>query len=65
MNIIGKTIIEVRNLSEEELNSESWGGNCVCLVLNDGTLIYPSSDGEGNNHGFLFGKKGKKGFVLN
>ena len=65
IDLIGKTIKSIRNLNQTEMDDEGWDGNCICLVLDDGTILYPSSDGEGNNHGFLFGRQGKKEFVLN
>jgi len=56
--LIGKKIVEVRPMTEEELESEGWdGGHGTVLVLDDGTLLYPSQDEEGNGTGVMFGKK--------
>lgn len=58
MKLKGKIIVKVRNLTEEELQVEGWDKDKVvsALVLNDGTLIYPSIDTEGNGPGELFGQ---------
>jgi hypothetical protein len=31
-----------------------WYERCVVMILDDGNMIYPSSDDEGNNAGALF-----------
>ena len=67
MEVEGKKIVAVRPLTKAELKAEGWEGysqTCVCLVLDDGTLLYPSADGEGNHPGAMFGKKGKQTFML-
>jgi len=54
--LIGKKIVEVRDMTEEELKAEGWDGDTVmCLVLDDGSKLYPSRDEEGNGGGALFG----------
>ena len=58
----GKRIVEVRAMTSEELEAEGWGdwqqfGSVPMFVLDDGTLIYPSRDAEGNGPGELFGSK--------
>jgi len=58
--LLGRKIVEIRPLTLAELKGESWEGwpfKTVALVLDDGTLLYPSRDGEGNGPGQLFGKK--------
>jgi hypothetical protein len=50
-------ITKIRWMSKKELEAEGWDESHVtCLELEDGTLIYPSRDGEGNGGGVLFGK---------
>jgi hypothetical protein len=34
-----------------------WYNKCVVIVLDDGTLVYPSKDDEGNDAGALFYQK--------
>lgn len=62
--LIGKTIVAVRPMSDEELEGEMWDRSAktpIVLVLSDGTLLYASRDGEGNGPGMLFGRLGKTG----
>lgn len=57
--IIGKKIVCIRPMTTKERESEGWDdcGGCTSVIeLDDGTLIYPSSDDEGNGGGTLFGK---------
>jgi hypothetical protein len=58
--LVGLTIVEVRPMTDAELKGEDWGvnlrhGRPPCLVLSNGTRLYPSSDDEGNDPGALFG----------
>mgnify|MGYP003679347646 CR=1 FL=1 len=54
-DMIGKKITAIRAMTSDELETEGWGGDrCVVIELEDGTLIYPSSDEEGNRAGSLF-----------
>ena len=56
---VGKSITEVRSMTSEELQAEGWDpphfGSVPVFVLDDGTLIYPSQDEEGNGPGQIFG----------
>jgi len=56
----GKEIVEVREMTEEELEREGWNeyrthGDVMALVLEGGEVIFPSQDPEGNGPGCLFG----------
>jgi hypothetical protein len=44
-------------MSKKELDQEGWESRqkVPVLVFSDGTLLYPSQDGEGNGPGELFG----------
>jgi len=67
VNVVGKNIVAVRKLTQEELERESWEGyedEVTALVLNDGSLVFASSDGEGNNPGLLFIQKGGEKFNI-
>lgn len=55
----GKIITEVRPMTITEREEEGWERGTFVLVLNDGTVIYPSQDDEGNDSGALFGKMPK------
>jgi hypothetical protein len=52
-------------MTKVEQNAEGWRRPATVLVLDDGTLLYPSRDGEGNDAGALFGKSpGGEQFTL-
>lgn len=55
--IVGKTIVAVRPMTKEETRHFMWfpgsGDMPMVLVLNDGTLLIPQQDPEGNGPGML------------
>lgn len=58
MTFTGKTIAEIRPMSDEEQAMEGWERTRYdppVVVFEDGTKIYPSQDHEGNGPGALFG----------
>ena len=65
---VGKRIVDVRPMTPEELQLEGWDapmfGTVPVFVLDDGTLIYPSQDAEGNGPGELFGSAGDSQFMV-
>jgi hypothetical protein len=52
--LLGRKIVKVRYMSEREAASMGWGSRPVVLQLDDGNLIYPSMDDEGNDAGAFF-----------
>lgn len=63
MNIIGRKIVDVIALSKDIVEAEGWEDSpysCIGLLLDDGNIIYPSQDEEGNGPGALFGKNVKE-----
>lgn len=64
--IVGQKIVKTRNLTKKEIEVEGWDIDepVSALELEDGTLIYPSSDDEGNGCGALFGTKGATSFRI-
>ena len=63
MNIIGRKIVDVINLNKQIVEDEGWEDSpypCIGLLLDDGNIIYPSQDSEGNGPGALFGKNIKE-----
>ena len=54
LEITGKKIKDVRYLTKEELARNGWRFPCIVLVLDDGSIIYPSRDEEGKDSGCLF-----------
>ena len=71
-DIIGQKIVGVRKMTEREREGEGWSDDpqpTFALVLENGTLLYPSSDEEGNGGGALFGNligddTGRFGFMV-
>ena len=55
---VGRKIVAVRRLTDQELDEESWvpnaGQSVVAVVLDDGSFLYPSADYEGNGPGAIF-----------
>lgn len=53
----GRRIERVRPMKERELRLLAWDGQRPGLVMemDDGTLLFPSRDPEGNGPGTLFG----------
>jgi len=59
-DFVGKKIVGVRYMSSEECEDMGWDSAPICLLLDDGTWIYPSRDDEGNDGGALFTNDDKK-----
>lgn len=53
-NFVGRTIVEVRYMTQHEVDLRGWYSRPLVMVLDNGTVMYPSSDDEGNNGGALF-----------
>ena len=51
--LLGKHIIKVEWMTDEECEEMMWSSKPVCFQLDDGTWLYPSQDDEGNNGGAL------------
>jgi len=52
--LVGRKIVLVRYMSEDERESMGWHTRPIVLQLDDGNMIYPSSDDEGNGAGAMF-----------
>lgn len=57
--LVGQTIKNVRPMTQAEIDKEGWSYPATVLVLGDGTKLYASRDGEGNDPGVLFGQTNK------
>jgi hypothetical protein len=55
--LLNRKIVEVRYLTEEEMEILGWYNRCVVFILDDDTIVYPSKDDEGNNAGALYFQK--------
>ena len=55
--LTGRRIVEVRTMSKRELEAEGWPPDQTVpvLVLDNGAILFPSRDEEGNGPGALFG----------
>lgn len=51
----GRKIKDVRYMETDEVNGLGWSCGAIVIELDNGTLLYPSCDDEGNNAGALFG----------
>lgn len=60
-HLTGKTIVSVRYLTKEEAKGMYWTAQCLVITLNDGTVLFPSRDDEGNGAGTMFGRTSKNG----
>ena len=56
--LYGRTITDLRYMTEEEARQWAWYERPLVLVLDDGTELFPSRDDEGNGGGALFGHRG-------
>jgi hypothetical protein len=73
VDIIGIKIKNIRPMTKREHNFEGWekdpNHRPYVIELENGVILYPSRDDEGNGPGTLFGrntkeKKNHQGFVL-
>lgn len=56
MDVVNRQIVAVRPMTKAEREAEGWCRPATVLVLDNGTILYPSRDDEGNDAGVLFGK---------
>ena len=52
--LVGKKIVSVEYMSNQEIKNIGWHKRPVCLGLDDGSWIYPQMDDEGNDGGVLY-----------
>lgn len=52
--LVGKKIVKVGYLLKEETEGLGWMHSSLAIELDDGTVIWPSRDDEGNDAGALF-----------
>ena len=53
--LVGKKIVGVRYMSDEEAIGMDWNEKPLVIQFNDGSIIFSSKDDEGNGGGALFG----------
>ncbi len=54
-SIAGLKITRVRRMNQYEMEHEGWERPTTVLELEDGSILFPSRDDEGNGPGALFG----------
>lgn len=52
--LIGRTIVDVRDMTQDEKDEMDWYGVCPVLILDNGQEVTISQDPEGNGPGWLF-----------
>lgn len=53
--LVGKTITKITLMTLKQSEDEmAWYSRPILIHLNDGTIIYPTVDSEGNDAGCLF-----------
>lgn len=51
--LLGRKIVKVRYMTDKECRDMGWQERCIVIHLDDGNLIFPASDDEGNAAGAL------------
>jgi hypothetical protein len=52
--LVGRKIKAVRYLFEDEADGLGWSNRSIIIELDNGVLVWPSQDDEGNDAGALF-----------
>jgi hypothetical protein len=58
-HLLNRKIIEVRYMTKAEQDALMWNRKAIVLVLDNGAMLFPSADDEGNDAGALFGNDAK------
>lgn len=51
--LLGKKIVYVGYLTDADMDNLGWSSSTIIMKLDDGTLLYPSMDDEGNDAGAI------------
>ena len=63
--LCGRKIVAVRYMRDSEADDLGWHCKSLVLTLDDGTIIFPSADDEGNDAGAIhYQKEGDSNTVL-
>jgi hypothetical protein len=62
--LMARTVVDVRYLTKEEMEGLGWEESVPVIIFNDGTMLFPSRDDEGNGGGALFGQARSGEFTL-
>jgi len=59
LEVVGRTITGVRKMTKAEADKEGWSigryDDPLVIELDNGAVLYPSQDDEGNGPGVMFG----------
>ena len=55
--LVGRTIVAVRYMTDKEVETMDWSCKSPILVLDNGDLLFPQKDDEGNDGGPLVVQK--------
>jgi len=58
MFLVAKRITSVRYMTQEEADALMWSKRPLIITLNDGSMIVPQMDDEGNDGGALWVQNG-------
>jgi len=65
--IVGAKIKVIREMTNNELNENGWDKDFhhtpMAIEFDNGDILYPSRDDEGNGYGSIFGKDKKGNFI--
>jgi hypothetical protein len=53
-HLVGKTVANVRYLTDKEQQGMGWYRKALVIIFTDGSYMFPSADDEGNDAGALF-----------
>ena len=63
-SLVGRKIIKVRYMTDEEQKDFCWNCKPICIQLDDKEWLFPSTDDEGNDAGALFSSDEKYEFPV-
>ncbi len=55
-SLVGKRVVETRYLKDAEMKALGWEESVPVIIFDDGSMLFPSRDDEGNGGGALFGQ---------
>lgn len=51
--LLGRTITDVRFMTDKERDNNGWDKRGIVLILDDGNILYPMADAEANESGAI------------
>jgi hypothetical protein len=63
--LVGRKIQSINYLSKDECEEIGWFSRPIVITLDDGTIIYPVADDEGNDGGSIhYSKQGDTNYII-